>query len=182
MSTCCWSAWNIVRVWCRVYPSVEDEDEGTGRVTRPFGSIPYHRQKSNTSSVSFQPWTPKASPIAYFNPVPEVSNSRWNTFLSYSRGVSRLLTVQVTKKVRSGISGRRRGFWGYASDEEESSEGGEKMVGKRMCFAASCHEESLAPLTCVSPSTSVAIALNTNLLRAGEAVFGGAGSVDFRSE
>ena len=167
-------------MWYRVYPSVEDEEEGTGRVTRPSGLIPYPLQKSNTSCASFQPCTPKASPIAYFNPVPEVSNSRWNTFRSYSRGVSRLLTVQVTKKVWSGTSGRRRGFWGYASDNEESSEGGEKIDGKSICFAASCHEDSLAPLTCVSPSTWVAIALNTNLLRGGEGVFGGTGSTNSR--
>jgi len=110
--------------------------------------------------------------------VPEVSNSRWNTFLSYSVGVSRLLTAQVTKKVLSGTSGRRLGFLGYASDDEESSEGTENIDGKRMCFAASCHEESLAPLTSISPSTSVAIALNPNLLSGGGVTFGGTG---FRS-
>lgn len=151
-------------------------------MTRPSGLIPYQLQKSKTSSASFQPCTPKASPIAYFNPVPEVSNSRWNTFRSYSRGVSRLLTVQVTKKVRSGTSGRSRGSWRYGSDDEASSEGGEKIDGKSICFAASCHEASLAPLTCVSPSTSVAIALKVNLLRAGEAAVGGTGSMVPRLE
>lgn len=149
-------------------------------MTRPSGLIPYHWQKSNTSCASFQPCTPNASPIAYFNPVPEVSSSRWNTFRSYSRGVSRLLTVQVTKKVLSGTSGRRQGFLGYGSDEEVSSEGGEKIDGKRMCFAASCHEEILAPLTSVSPCTSVAIALNPNFLRG--VAFWGVGSICYWSE
>ena len=85
-----------------------------------------------------------------------------------------MLTAQVTKKVLSVTSGRRRGFLGYTSDDEENSEGAEKVDGKRMCFAASCQEESLAPLTSVSPPTSVAIALNPNLLRGGGVALGGA--------